>query len=168
MHRLLWLMCGVLGSLVVAACALGQPVVPTPEVFTALYVVRDGPYPLYADDGDWLATRAAGLLATDAQRQTIDAARIARAQHRVRPEDGPSLLTGCIFDVHSTTPDQREPNYLWAFGRVVRCAEPIEDGVVEPQMGTRPQKLRVYDGYLGYFPMSLLDPYLGTVVAQRQ
>src|SRR5262245_56333657 len=86
MHRLLWLTCGVLGNLAVAACALGQPAVPTPEVFTALYVVRDGPYPLYADDGDWLPTRAAGLLATDARRQTIDAARSARAQQRVRTD----------------------------------------------------------------------------------
>ena len=168
MLRLPWLTYGVLTTLTLAACTVGRPAGPTPEALGALYVVRNGPYPLYAEYGAWLAARGTGVLASQAEPQTIEAARVARAQHRVRADDGPWLLRGCIFDVHSTTADPQESSYVWAFGQVVHCDEPIEDGVLEPQMGTRPQKLRMYDGYIGYFPMSLLEPYTGSAPAQRQ
>jgi len=156
-----------LACLVLAACSAPRPVGPTPEAFTALHVVRNGPYPLYAFYGEWLADRAAGVPLSVAEKQTIDNGRVVRAQHRVAPDEGPWLLRGCIFDVRTTSHDQEDASYLWAYGRVVRCDEPVEDGVVEPQMGVRPNKLRIYDDQVGYFPMSLLDPYTGGAPAPR-
>jgi hypothetical protein len=126
-------------------------------------MATNGPHPLFTSYAGWLPTRAPGETATDAERAAIEAARVARAQNRLGDTDRPALLRGCIFEVLSTTPDQQEPAYLWAYGKVIRCAEPVADGVLEPQMGVRPNKLRTYDGLLGYFPMSLLEPYTGTI-----
>src|SRR5438105_12507627 len=158
---------GTLASLVVAACGTPQPVEPTPEAFTALHVVNNGPFPLYAAYADRVATRPAGVPLNVVEKQTIDSGRIARAQNRVRIDDDAWLLKGCIFDVESTAPDQQETSYVWAYGHVVRCDELLTDGVVEPQMGIRPNKLRVYDGHFGYFPMNLLDSYTGSAPAPR-
>lgn len=166
MHRARLMSCA-LASVAVVACSVPGQAVPTPEAFTALYVVTNGPHPLYASDGEWLRARSPGQPPGQAEIHTIDVARIARAQNRVSDSDGTWLLKDCIFDVFATTPDQQDATYLWAHGRVVRCAEPIADGVVEPQMGVRPQKLRIYDGRLGFFPMTLLDTYTGSAPAPR-
>jgi hypothetical protein len=143
-------------------------VAPAPEAFTALYVVNNGPYPLYANFGDWAANRPPGLPPGEADKQTIEAGRIARAQRRIASDARAWLLKGCIFDVQTTSADQQDASYVWAYGRVARCDEPVEDGVLEPQMGVRPEKLRVYDGLVGYFPMSLLDVYTGSAPTPRQ
>ena len=166
--RVARLMTGALVSIGLVACTVGQPATPPPEVFTALYVVNNGPYPLYANFGDWAAARPPRLPLSEADKQTIEAGRIARAQHHVGTDAGPWLLKGCIFDVLTTSADQRDTSYVWAYGRVARCDEPVEDGVLEPQMGVRPEKLRIYDGRLGYFPMSLLDVYTGSAPPPRQ
>jgi hypothetical protein len=147
---------------------MAPPAAPTQLAFTALHVVNNGPYPLYASYGEWLATRGPGVPLTQIDNLTIDAARVARAQHRVRPDDLPVLFKGCIFDVETTQADQQEASYVWAFGQVVRCDETVADDVLEPQMGVRPEKLRIYDGLFGYFPMSLLDPYSGSPLAPRR
>jgi hypothetical protein len=157
-----------MASLALAACTPGQPALPTPEPFTALYLVTNGPYPLYATDGEWLAARAPGMPATQAEQITIEAERIARARNHFDPRDGAWLLRGCLFDVQGTGPDPREASYLWAHGRIVRCDEAVMDGVLEPQMGVRPNKLHVYDGRVGYFPMSLLDRYTSSAPATRR
>jgi len=166
--RVARLMTGALASTGLVACTLGQPVTPTPEAFTALYVVNNGPYPLYARFGDWAAARPQGLSLSEADKQTIESGRIARAQHRIGSDAGAWLLKGCLFDVKTTSADQQDASYVWVFGRVARCDEPVEDGVLEPQMGVRPEKLRIYDGLVGYFPMSLLDVYTGTAPTPRQ
>jgi hypothetical protein len=134
---------------------------PTPEPYTALYVATNGPHPLYETYGEWLTGRPPGAPAAQSESLTIAAARVARAQNRFDPDDGAWLLAGCIFDVQSTTPDEQDTTYQWAYGRVVRCDEPIADGILEPQMGVRPSKLWVYDGRVGYFPMSLLERFTG-------
>jgi hypothetical protein len=166
--RVAHLLSGAMLSLGVAACSAGPAAAPTAEVFKALHVVNNGPYPLYANVDDWVAARPTGLAPAQAEKQTIQAGRVARAQHRVGADEGAWLLKGCIFDVRATSSDHQEASYVWAYGRVVRCDEPVEDGVVEPQMGVRPEKLRIYDGQVGYFPMSLLDPYTGSAPAPRQ
>jgi hypothetical protein len=165
--RVAHLLSGAMLSLGLAACSAGAPAAPTAEVFKALHVVNNGPYPLYAHAADWVTARPTGLAPAQVEKQTIEAGRVARAQHRVRPDDGPWLLKGCIFDVQATSRDQQEASYVWAYGRVVRCDELVEDGVFEPQMGVRPAKLRIYDGQVGYFPMSLLNPYPGSAPAAR-
>jgi hypothetical protein len=142
-----------------AACAAVGPSAPTPQTNTALYTVTNGPHPLYAAYGEWLAARAPGATAAQAEARTIAAGRIARAQNRFDPNDGAWLLKGCLFDVQSTGPDEQDTTYQWAYGTVVRCDEPVNDGVVEPQMGVRPNKLWIYDGWVGYFPMSLLERF---------
>jgi hypothetical protein len=158
---------GAVASLALAGCGTAPPAAPTREAYTALHLVTNGPYPLYASYGEWLTTRRQGVTLVETEKLTIDAARVARAQHRLRPNDGPALFKGCIFDVESTQADQQEVSYVWAFGKVVRCDEEVADDVLEPQMGVRPEKLRIYDGQLGYFPMSLLDPYSGSPPAPR-
>jgi hypothetical protein len=154
-------------SIGLAACTTAQPAVPTPEPFTKLYLVTNGPHPLYATYGDWLSSRPPGTATIQAEHRTIEAGRVARAERRFDPHDTAWLLTGCIFDVQSTSPDEQDTAYMWAYGRVVRCDEPVVDGVLEPQMGVRPNKLWVYDGQMGYFPMSLLDQYVGSAPAPR-
>ncbi len=163
------LLSSALLSLGIPACITAQPAVPTPEPYTKLYLVSNGPYPLYGTYGEWVAARARapGVPNAQVERQTIDAARIARAQSRFDPQSEAWLLKGCIFDVQSTRPDEQDTAYVWAYGRVVRCDEPVVDGVLEPQMGVRPNKLWIYDGRVGYFPMSLLDPYSGSAPAPR-
>jgi hypothetical protein len=157
-----------LATLALVACSTpSAPPPPTSEPFTALHVVRTGPYPLYKKYGDWLGSRVGGLSVTQLEDQTIAAIKLAQVQNRVSPTDGLRLHSGCIFDVQSTRPDQQEASYLWAYGKVVRCDEPIMDGVSEPQMGVRPSKLRIFDGRLGYFPMRLLDPYQGPPPVRR-
>jgi hypothetical protein len=120
---------------------------------------------VYAAYGEWLAARGPGEAATQAEANTIVAGRIARAQSRFEPDDGAWLLRGCIFDVQSTSPDDQDTTYRWAYGQVVHCDEPIADGVLEPQMGVRPSKLWIYDGRVGYFPMSLLERFTGGIPA---
>jgi hypothetical protein len=166
--RVARLMTSALASMGLVACSAGRPVTPTPEAFTALYVVNNGPYPLYATFGEWAAARPPGLSLSEADKQIIEAGRIARAQHRIGSDDGAWLLKGCIFDVQTTSADQQDPTYVWAYGRVARCDEPVEDGVLEPQMGVRPEKLRIYDGQVGHFPMSLLEVYSGPAPTPRQ
>jgi hypothetical protein len=144
-----------------AACSAGPPATPTSEPGIALYVATNGPHPVYATYGEWLAIRAPGAPAAQSESLTIAAGRIARAQNRFDPDDGAWLLAGCTFGVLSTSPDEQDPTYQWAFGQVVHCDEPVADGVLEPQMGVRPAKLWVYDGLVGYFPMSLLEPFRG-------
>jgi hypothetical protein len=135
-----------LPALALAGCStLSQPPPVLPEPYTALYLVKAGPYPLYAE-----ARRAPQL------------------QARADPADGPWLHSGCIFDVQRTSPDQQEASYLWAYGRVFRCDDVVTTGVVEPQMGIRPRELRIYDGSVGYFPMRLLDPYTGSLPPSRK
>jgi len=46
-------------------------------------------------------------------------------------------------------PRSADATYLWAYGRVIRCDELIEDGPPPPQMGMRPREVRIYDGWLG-------------------
>jgi hypothetical protein len=128
-----------IGALALVACSPSSPPLPTPEPFTALHVVRTGPYPLYEHYGEWLTTRAAS-------------------------ESTTRLHSGCLFDVQSTRPDQGE---MWAYGKVYRCDELVTDGPPAPQMGVRPLEVRIYDGRLGYFPMRLLDPYQGPPPARR-
>lgn len=126
-----------------------------------VYMVTNGPHPVYATYGEWLAARGPGTPAAQAESATIDAARIARVQQHFDPGDGAWMLAGCTFDVQSTTPDEWDATYEWAFGRIVRCDEPVADGVVEPQMGVRPRKVWIYDGRVGYFPRDLLEPSSG-------
>jgi hypothetical protein len=134
-----------LPALALAGCStLSQPPPVLPEPYTALYLVKAGPYPLYAE-----ARRAAQL------------------QARADPADGPWLHSGCIFDVQRTRPDQQDASYVWAYGQVFRCDDLIETGIPEPEMGVRPHELRIYDGSLGYFPMSLLEPHTGAPPAPR-
>jgi hypothetical protein len=130
-----------------------------------LYEVTDGPHPLYATFDELLVARAVGASAVQAEATAIAAGRVARVQNRFDPGEGAWMLAGCIFDVQSTRPDEQDAAYEWAYGQVVRCDEPIADGIVEPQMGVRPFKLWVYDGRLGYFPMRLLQRYYGDVMA---
>ena len=157
-----------LPALALAACSsMSAPLPPTPEPFTALYLVRNGPYPLYENYGDWLANRVGGLSLSQTDDLTMVTRRVAQVQNRVNPADGPWLHTGCIFDVERTIPDQQDTSYLWAYGQVIRCDELISSGVPEPQMGVRPHEFRIFDGWLGYFPMSLLDPYSGGLPAPR-
>jgi hypothetical protein len=153
--------------LALAACTVSPPAPPTPQPFTAPHVVKLGPYPLYERYGEWLANRVSDIALAEADDRTMEAGRLARVQNRSLPTDGPWLHSGCIFDVEGTTADQQEPGYLWAYGRVVRCDELISTGLLEPQMGVRPRELRIYDGRPGYFPMSLLEPYTGSLPAPR-
>jgi hypothetical protein len=137
--RLAHRIASALPALALAACStLGQPPPSPTEPFTALYVVKVGPSPLYA-----------------------------QIQDRARPADGPLLHSGCIFDVQGTSPDPQDKSSIWAYGRVFRCDDVPPTGVVEPQMGIRPKVLRSYDGWVGYFPMTLLEPYTGTPPASR-
>jgi hypothetical protein len=152
---------GVILSLGLAGCTAAAPSVPTAEPSTALYVATNGPHPLYATYGEWLAARAPGATATQSESLTIEAARVTRAQSHFDPHDMAWLLAGCIFEVLSTSPDEQDAKYQWAYGRVVKCDEPVADGILEPQMGVRPSKLWIYDGQVGYFPMSLLEPLTG-------
>lgn len=154
--------------LALAACTVSRPALPTPEPFTALHVVKTGPYPLYERYGEWLANRPSGVALAEADDRTMEASRRAQVQNRSLPAEGAWLHSGCIFDVEGTTADQQESGYLWAYGRVVRCAELVSTGLLEPQMGVRPRELRIYDGLFGYFPMSLLDPYTGDPPAPRK
>jgi hypothetical protein len=134
-----WL-ASTLPALALAGCStLGQPAPPAPEPFTALYLVKAGPYPLYE-----------------------------QVQDHISPVDGPRLHTGCIFDVQRTSPDQQDATNIWGYGRVFRCDDLVTTGIIEPQMGIRPKELRIYDGWVGYFPMRLLDPYTGTPPAPRK
>jgi hypothetical protein len=128
-------------------------------------MATNGPHPVYSTYGEWLATRSPGTPAAQSESLTIAAGRIARVQNRFDPDDEAWLLAGCIFDVHSTSPDEQDSTYQWAFGQVVQCDEPIVDGILEPQMGVRPRKLWVYDGRVGYFPMSLLEPFTNDAAA---
>jgi hypothetical protein len=161
MTRIFYLV-SALPALAIAACStVSQPLPPTPEPFTALYSVRTGPYPLYENDGEWLANRVGGLSLSQTDELTMTARRVAQVQDRIDPADGTWLHSGCIFDVLRTSPDQQEGNYLWAYGRVVWCHELIASRIPEPQMGVPPREFRIFDGQLGYFPMSLLDPYTG-------
>jgi hypothetical protein len=148
-----------LATIVLAACNAGQPAPATPQPSTALYIVNNGPYPVYATYDEWLSVRPSGISAAQAEHQTIDAARTVRAEGRFDPHEQGWLLPGCLFDVERTVADEQDFTYLWGYGRVVRCEEPIQDGVLEPQMGVRPNKLWVYDGHTGYVPMTLLDRY---------
>jgi hypothetical protein len=152
---------GIVVVLLLAACSPSPPPQPAPEPFVALHVVRVGPYPLYEKFGAWIGSRARGLPLAQADDQTIAAIRTALVQNRSNPPEGLWLYSGCIFDVQSTRADQEDGSYLWAYGKVVRCDEPIANGVPEPQMGIKPHALRIFDGRLGYFPMRLLDPYRG-------
>jgi hypothetical protein len=162
MMRLSHLIRSAVPVLVLAGCSIGQPPPPpTPEPFTALYLVKNGPYPLYAVDGEWLANRVGGLPLAQADDLTMRARRVAQVQNRISPTDEPWLHSGCIFDVQRTRPDQQDASYVWAYGQVFRCDDLIETGIPEPEMGVRPHELRIYDGSLGYFPMSLLEPYTG-------
>jgi len=124
----------------VVSCTAAPPAAPTSQPYTALYVVTNGPHPVYATYDEWLASRAPGATAAQSESLTITAARILRAQNRFEPDDVGWLLVGCIFDVQSTSADKQDTSYEWAYGQVVHCEEPILDGVVEPQMGVRPQK----------------------------
>lgn len=165
-------LCQVLRMLPVLALAgcssvVSVPPQPMPEPFTALYVVRTGPYPLYENYGDWLANRPIGQTLSQIDELTMAARRVAMAQNRIGSFDGAWLHGGCIFDVEGTRPDEQETAYLWAFGRVFRCDEPIASPVPEPQMGVRPHALRIFDGLGGYFPMGLLEPYSGDPPAPR-
>ena len=156
-------------TLALAACSvIGAPPPPTPEAFTALYQVRTGPYPLYEEFGDWLADRVGGMSPSQAEDATMTARRVAEVQNRTSPDDGLWLRAGCLFDVQATSPDQQDPSYVWAYGRVVRCDEVISTRLPEPQMGIKPHALRIYDGWPGYFPMSLLDAYQGAPPPPRK
>jgi hypothetical protein len=158
----------VVALIILAGCTPSAPRAPTPVAFTALYVVKNGPYPLFAQDGDWLATRAPGVSVKQTEEETIEHGLIVRALNKLSPDDGPWLLKGCIFDVQQTSSDAQDASYTWAYGKVVQCDEPAGTGLPEPQMGMRPRALRIYDGLLGYFPMSLLDRYTGNLPAPRQ
>jgi len=97
--------------------------------------------------------------AVQAEATLIADGRVARVQNRFDPGDTAWMLAGCVFEVQAIRGDERDTSYPWAFGKVVRCDEPVADGIVEPQMGVRPNKVWVYDGRVGYFPMHLLQPY---------
>ena len=156
-------------TVVLAGCSVvSQPPAPTPESFTALYLVTAGPYPLYEDYGAWSANRVSGLPLAQADDRIIAARRVALVQDRIRPDDGIWLHSGCIFDVQGTSPDDVEADYVWAYGRVVRCDDLIGTGLPEPQMGIKPHALRIYDGLPGYFPMRLLEPYAGGTPPPRK
>ncbi len=159
--RLGWrALCAAL-TLAILACGAPQP---PPR----LYVVKSGPYPLYEHNGDWLATRLSGLPLAEIEERIIREARMTQAQNRATSTtDGPWLHSGCIFDVQRTAPDAQDGSYVWAYGKVVRCDEPVVTGLPEPQMGMRPRALRIYDGLLGYFPASLLEPYAGSPPTPR-
>ena len=138
--RLSYRIASALPVLALAGCStIGQPPASPSEPFTALYVVKVGPSPLYE-----------------------------QIQDRTSPADRPWLHSGCIFDVQRTLPDPQAASDVWAYGRVFRCDDLLTTGVVEPQMGIRPRELRTYDGSVGYFPMRLLDPYTGTPPAPRR
>lgn len=86
-----------------------------------------------------------------------------QVQDGLRPVDEPRLHAGCLFDVQRT-----DATNAWAYGRIFRCDDVPTTAVIEPQMGIRPKELRVYDGWVGYFPMKFLDPYTGALPAPRQ
>src|SRR3954454_6405481 len=90
---------GAMAGLALAACSPGQPPLPTPEPFTALYLATNGPYPLYATEGEWLAARPPGTPAMQPEQLTIEAERIARAANHFDPQNRAMLLRGCLFDV---------------------------------------------------------------------
>src|SRR5215471_15702716 len=96
-------------------CSVGQPVTPTPQPYTALYVATNGPYPVYATYGEWLAARRPGVTAEQSESLTISAGRLSRTQNRFDPGDGTWLLAGCLFNVQSTSPDEQDATYQWAF-----------------------------------------------------
>jgi hypothetical protein len=128
-----------LAVLALAGCGtLGQPSPGPSEPFTALYVVKVGPSPLFE-----------------------------QIQDRTSPADRPWLHSGCLFDVQRTLPDPQAASYVWAYGRVFHCDDVPTTGIVEPEMGIRPKELRIFDGSVGYFPMSLLAPYTGSPPAPR-
>jgi hypothetical protein len=166
--RWVYLVMSALPALAVAGCSvLSQPALPTREPFTALYRVKAGPYPLYEEEGEWLANRVRGLPLDQADELTMTARRVAQVQDRISPADGLWLHSGCIFDVQRTSPDPQEASYVWAYGRVVRCDELVASELPEPQMGIKPHQLRIYDGWPGYFPMRLLEPYTGSPPTPR-
>jgi hypothetical protein len=158
----------VLALALVACGPIGKPMPATPEPSGALYVVTNGPYPLYGTDGEWLASRVGGLSLTQADDLLMTDRRVAQVQKRISPDDRPWLHSGCIFDVLGTVPDQQEATYAWAYGHVVRCDELITSDVPEPAMGVPPRHWRVFDGLEGYFPMRFLGPYVGELPAPRQ
>ena len=93
--------------LAMAGCSLvAQPTAPAAEPFTALYVVKTGPYPLY--------------------QQTQD---------RISPANGPWLHSGCIFDVQRTSPDQQDASYVWGYGRVFRCDDVVAKSLHDWSIG---------------------------------
>ncbi len=152
----------VLPALASVACStVRAPLTATPEPFTALYSVRNGPYPLYENDGEWLAKRIGGLSLAQADERIMKARRVAEVQDRIDSADGTWLHSGCIFDVLRTSTDQQDGSYVWAYGQVVWCHELLANSIPEPQMGVPPREYRISDGQIGYFPMSLLDPYTG-------
>ena len=109
----------VLPALALAGCGMVSPPPPTPQPFTALYVVTAGPYPLYAEYGDWFADRATGLPFAEADAQTMSARRVELARDPTSVPDGPWLHSDCIFDVQRTTPDEQDTSYrlgVWPCG----------------------------------------------------
>ncbi len=127
--RLGWrALCAAL-TLAILACGAPQP---PPR----LYVVKSGPYPLYEHNGDWLATRLSGLPLAEIEERIIREARMTQAQNRATSTtDGPWLHSGCIFDVQRTAPDAQDGSYVWAYGKVVRCDEPVVTGLPERRDG---------------------------------
>lgn len=159
--------CAIL-VLLAAACAQPAPApAPTSAPPTALYRVTNGPYPLYETDGEWLTGRAAGVSLVQVDEQIMAARRQVLVERRVGLAEGAWLHDGCLFDVQRTTPDTQDPSYVWAFGTVVRCDEPVANGPPEPQMGVRARQIRIFDGLAGYFPMRLLAPYTGSPPGPR-
>jgi len=133
-----------------------------------VFVVTTGPYPLYQREGEWLATRLSGLPLAEIDDRIISEARVAQAQRKESASDGPWLHLGCLFEVQREGPDEQDSTYVWAYGRVVRCDEPVVNAVLEPQMGMRPREVRIYDGLVGYFPARMLEPYSGAAPAPRR
>ena len=126
--------------------------VPLPLVRPAATWSSDGPYPLYQKDGEWLATRLSGLAPVEIDQRIVEEARVARAQRRPTVTGGPWLHNGCLFEVQRTARRSAGPELLWAYGRVVRCDEPVVNAIPEPQMGMRPREVRVVRRCVGYFP----------------
>ncbi|HEY3060488.1 MAG TPA: hypothetical protein VGL99_16135 [Chloroflexota bacterium] len=170
MHSLPWrwlFVACVLAAFGLAGCGAPSQA-QRPGALTNLYVVKSGPYPLYTRDGEWLASRLTGLPLAEIDQHIISEAQVAQAQNRAsRSDAGPWLHSGCIFDVQRMAPDAQDGDYFWAYGKVVRCDEPVVTGLPEPQMGVRPREVRIYDGLLGYFPARLLDRYTGSPPAPR-
>jgi hypothetical protein len=151
-----------LAIVILVGCAPGRPSTGS------LSVVTTGPYPLYQREGEWLATRLSGLPLAEIDDRIISEARLAQAQRKESASDGPWLHLGCLFEIQRQSPDEQDTQYVWAYGRVVRCDEPVVRAVLEPQMGMRPREVRIYDGLVGYFPARMLEPYAGATPAPRR